>query len=63
MIKRNVKSITVEYDNNDVDTFQEEGMYHLKRQFYRKGDTKPEEGSISNMIAWIDTKSMYPKES
>lgn len=62
MKRRDVKSVTVEYQDGAVETFQMEGMWHTVRQNYSKGAKNPEQGWQAHEIRWVDPETQYPKE-
>jgi len=53
----------VEYENGDVELFKEEGMFHIAREDFPRGATKPEQHFVSHDIRWIDPKSPFAEAS
>lgn len=60
MIRRDVKSVTVEYEDGAVESFQMDGMFHVVRQNYSKGAKTPEQGWQQHEIRWVDPETMHP---
>lgn len=54
MIRKEVKKITVEYEDGTTETFEDGGMYHVARQEYLRGTTVPSEENawISHGVHW-----------
>lgn len=53
MERHKVKSVTVEYENGDVETFQVDAMWHIRRRDFFRGAKKSEEGFVNHAIRWL----------
>lgn len=61
MNRRDVRKITIEYDDDTTVTFEQPGIFHNQFQIYSKGDMHHTQGRVENMIRWIENRSMWPK--
>jgi len=53
MIRKEIKTLTIEYEDGSVDTFKEPGMFHVSRNGYPRGNMDRSEGFTVNEIRWI----------
>jgi hypothetical protein len=53
MIKKVVKSVTITYSDGEVETFQEEGMYHISRTEHPRGAKNVDTAFTTHQLRWM----------
>lgn len=61
MIRKEVKSVVVNYEDGSSETLQTPGGFHTQRQNYSKGAKQPHEGWQGHEIRWTVNETQFPR--